>query len=221
DILVKGALFSAVLTAFLIDSYQDLKPQPPSESTIILRQISAQLASFRAHAGYMNSAQPSFDDSPIGAEIKHPSLAVIIINALWFSALVCSLSSVSIGIAVRQWLNHHDNEPIGVDPLVSVRIWHVRHEAYMHWHIAGLVDLLPILLQASLVLFSIGLIVLLCSLHPAVGDIIMAQTAVLWMVLFLTTISPSLRRRCSYKSPQELWIIQVIYCRVSVPQMHL
>ncbi|PCH45147.1 hypothetical protein WOLCODRAFT_145352 [Wolfiporia cocos MD-104 SS10] len=169
------------------------------------------LDSFRINAGYMNSTQHSFDNSQAAVEFTRPSLTTIIVNTLWFSALVCSLPSASIGIAVRQWLHHHDDEPVGVDPLVSVRIWHVRHEAYMHWHIAGLVDLLPVLLQASLVLFFVGLIILLRSSHPAVGGIIMAQAAALWMVLFLTTIAPSLRRRCPYKSPQALWIVQVIY----------
>ncbi|PCH39592.1 hypothetical protein WOLCODRAFT_59936, partial [Wolfiporia cocos MD-104 SS10] len=210
NMLVFAALFSAVLTAFIIDSYQDLKPKLQNESTLILRQISAQIASSTISAGYLNSTKPAFSDLPASASVEHPSLATVVVNALWFSALVFSLMSASVGIAIRQWLNHHGDEPVGVEPLVSVHIWHVRHKGYLDWHVTGLLDLLPVLLQISVVLFLAGLVIQLRNLHPVIADIITAQAAILWMILLVTTLAPSFWRRCPYKSPQALWIMQAI-----------
>ncbi|PCH45149.1 hypothetical protein WOLCODRAFT_78410, partial [Wolfiporia cocos MD-104 SS10] len=205
NMLVFAALFSSILVAFIIDSYQDLKPEIPNESTLILRQILAQIASSTLGAEHMNATQPSFSDTPASASVGHPSFLTVVVNALWFAALVFSLMSASVGIAIRQWLNHHGDEPVGVEPLMSVRIWYVRRKGYLDWHVTGLLDLLPVLLQISVVLFLAGLVILLHSLNSIIAGIMTAQAAVLWTILFLTTIAPSIWCRCPYKSPQALW----------------
>ncbi|PCH36557.1 hypothetical protein WOLCODRAFT_52944, partial [Wolfiporia cocos MD-104 SS10] len=230
NMLVFSALFSAVVTSFVIDSYQDLKPKPPSESTLILRQISAQLVSFTLDTGHLNSTKPAFDYLAITAESDGVPFTIVLVNALWFFALVCSLAAASIGISIRPgparltaqsraWHITNDDEPVGISHLVNIRIWHVRHEAYEDWHVTGLLDLLPVLLQASLVLFLAGLIILLRNLYPVIGNVVMAQVAVLCIILLWTTIAPSLRQKCPYKSPQALWVIQII-CALRIP-IHL
>ncbi|PCH39612.1 hypothetical protein WOLCODRAFT_129435, partial [Wolfiporia cocos MD-104 SS10] len=111
NMLVFAALFSAVLTSFIIDSYQSLKPQVPNESTLILRQISVQLSSFISSSGFNNSTSPSFPqlyNVETTEPATSPTYTTVLVNALWFFALVCSLISTSLGIAIRQWLNHHE-----------------------------------------------------------------------------------------------------------------
>ncbi|KAH9950695.1 hypothetical protein B0H21DRAFT_505635 [Amylocystis lapponica] len=76
-LLVFAGLFSAVLTAFLVQSYPMLQPDEfPSSSS-------------------PSSSSPSTSSSAIW------------INALWFSGLICSLASAIVGISIKQWLNHY------------------------------------------------------------------------------------------------------------------
>ncbi|EMD36203.1 hypothetical protein CERSUDRAFT_51963, partial [Gelatoporia subvermispora B] len=95
DALLAG-LFSAVLTAFNVELYTALQPDPGVDLTNqILLQISAQL-----------NGCP-FQNTGISLQTTDsPSSSKIWINAFWFSALVSSLSAASIAIIVRQWLNH-------------------------------------------------------------------------------------------------------------------
>ncbi|EMD36206.1 hypothetical protein CERSUDRAFT_26416, partial [Gelatoporia subvermispora B] len=92
-LLVFAGLFSAALTAFNVELYTALRPDPGVDLTNqILLQISAQLN---------GSSQPS---TPISLQTADPpSSSSVYINALWFSALALSLSAASIAIIVRQW----------------------------------------------------------------------------------------------------------------------
>ena len=68
---VQGGLFSAVLTAFNVQSYQLLTPPPATDPVIVaLEKISAQLSSFSVNPPSVNSTHPAFvynDPTPLPA----------------------------------------------------------------------------------------------------------------------------------------------------------
>ncbi|PCH41799.1 hypothetical protein WOLCODRAFT_50408, partial [Wolfiporia cocos MD-104 SS10] len=103
----QAALFSGILTAFVVDSYQSLQPQSTDETNQILKQISAQLSSFAVYSGHANSSALAFHNvtTSISTSVETATGSAVLINALWFSALVFSLTAASMGIVVRQWLN--------------------------------------------------------------------------------------------------------------------
>ncbi|EKM54919.1 uncharacterized protein PHACADRAFT_60661, partial [Phanerochaete carnosa HHB-10118-sp] len=51
-LLVFAGLFSAVLTAFVIESYHNLQPDTSTETVTLLRQISLQLTSFTINSRF-------------------------------------------------------------------------------------------------------------------------------------------------------------------------
>ncbi|PCH41793.1 hypothetical protein WOLCODRAFT_70035, partial [Wolfiporia cocos MD-104 SS10] len=209
NLLVFAALFSAVLTAFVVDSYQLLRPQAADETNRILHQISQQLNSFTISNGYINSTIPTFATLPSDATSTSKEVvsgSAVLINALWFSSLVFSLTAASVGIAARQWLNHHDNVPLAVHARISVRIWHSRHIAFNDWHVGAILSTLPVLLQTALVLFLVGLVVMLKTLNNVVADIIIAQAGLLGIfsscdAFFRTTSHGVSGAACIYRSP--------------------
>ncbi|KAJ7814588.1 hypothetical protein B0H14DRAFT_2217057, partial [Mycena olivaceomarginata] len=91
-LLVFACLYSAVLTAFIIDVYQNLNVDYTQDSTTVLRQISAQL---EGQTPVGNALPPSASPSP----------TVIIVIVLWFISLVLSLLSALFSIFVKQWLH--------------------------------------------------------------------------------------------------------------------
>ncbi|EMD31181.1 hypothetical protein CERSUDRAFT_25994, partial [Gelatoporia subvermispora B] len=101
SLLVFAGLFSAVLTAFNVGLYTSLNPDPGVDLTNrILLQISSQLSNLSVSDNTIRST--SFAQSPH----LEPTASSIWINAMWFSSLVCSLASATIGILARQWLNY-------------------------------------------------------------------------------------------------------------------
>ena len=184
-----------MVTAFNIESYQLLQEDPEETTTVLFRQISAQLAS-----GSITSPVPISSDS------FTPDSRSIRINILWFSSLVLSLSSASIGILTKQWLREYLRSTAS-SPRENARIRQLRHEGFVRWHIPLIIALLPVLLQVAMALFFAGLLDLLWSLHPAVAGVITSFVTVALSFLVLTTLMPTFRGDCPYKSPQAMGVL--------------
>ncbi|KAI1791880.1 hypothetical protein LXA43DRAFT_382822 [Ganoderma leucocontextum] len=198
SLLVFAGLFSAVLTAFNIESYKLLQEDPTETSAALLAQISAQLA---AGSGNTASASPS----SAGSASFRPDTRSIRINILWFSSLVLSLVSASIGILTKQWLREYMSNTAS-SHRENARIRQLRHEGFVRWNVPLTIALLPILLQIAMALFFAGLLDLLWSLHPAVAGVVTVLVTISLSFLVLTTVLPTVRGDCPYKSPQAMGV---------------
>ncbi|KIP02589.1 hypothetical protein PHLGIDRAFT_78932, partial [Phlebiopsis gigantea 11061_1 CR5-6] len=102
-LLVFAGLFSAVLTAFVIESYQNLQPDPSTRVIELLAQISSQLSSYALTAEFANSTAQAISQ----IDVFKPSPSMVKVNALWFASLICSLVTASLGMLVKQWLREY------------------------------------------------------------------------------------------------------------------
>ncbi|KZT06153.1 uncharacterized protein LAESUDRAFT_654312, partial [Laetiporus sulphureus 93-53] len=137
-LLLFAGLFSAVVTAFNVEFYKSLQPQPTDSTAQILMHISAQLSSFAISSGHINSTLSGYP-----ASYPEPvSRLDVATNTLWFSALVISLAAASIGITIKQWLNNHV-AGVPVNPRQSVTAWYLRHTGFDQWHVEDIVNLMP------------------------------------------------------------------------------
>jgi hypothetical protein len=99
DRAFQSGLFSAVLTAFVIESYQLLKPDDVRTSADALVTISEQLQALARGDG---AAASSYTDVlKRDGPIREPTSAVVL-NALWFIALVSAVLSAFFGILLKQ-----------------------------------------------------------------------------------------------------------------------
>ena len=98
---MQAGLFSAVVTAFLIESYSWLQADPGDQSVKLLTQISSQLSSLSMSA--VNASLPEQDDSLLA---YHPSHLQVRVNVLWFLSLFISLIAALFAILVQQWLHY-------------------------------------------------------------------------------------------------------------------
>ncbi|PPQ83067.1 hypothetical protein CVT25_003776, partial [Psilocybe cyanescens] len=88
DEVQNSGLFSAVVTAFLIESQTDLLPDPAQESVQLLRQIVTQSAG---------------KEWVVQANLEIDAISILV-NVFWFLGLVCSLTAAIIGIISLQWI---------------------------------------------------------------------------------------------------------------------
>ncbi|KAI0640842.1 hypothetical protein C8Q79DRAFT_1037483 [Trametes meyenii] len=202
-LLVYAGLFSAILTAFNVQSYPLLSPDPPDPVLAALTQISVQLAGFTINSSLVNSTAPIFvaTDTPP----PPPPRWAVWLNILWFSSLVCSLAATSIGLTVKQWLNHCALGLSGTSREVS-RLRQYRLNGLQKWRVDAVVAILPVLLQLALALFSVGLLLLLWNLHHVVAVVVAALLGTLLLFTLVTSLLPAFFADCVYLSPQALAI---------------
>ncbi|KAH9912336.1 uncharacterized protein BXZ73DRAFT_29345, partial [Epithele typhae] len=129
-LLVYAGLFSAILTAFNVQSYPLLQPNAPDPVLVTLQQISQQLSGYTVHAQNVTSSSSA------------PARSDVWLNILWFSSLICSLSSASIGIMVKQWLNEYSTGLSGSSHEIA-RLRQHRLDNLAKWRVAEIVALLP------------------------------------------------------------------------------
>ncbi|KAJ7278796.1 hypothetical protein C8J57DRAFT_1059700, partial [Mycena rebaudengoi] len=90
--LIFAGLFSASLTAFLIESYKTLSPDSGDTTVLLLSQISLQLAASANGSAFSMAPTTPFT----------PPTTSLVCNALWFISLGLSLSSALIAALLNQ-----------------------------------------------------------------------------------------------------------------------
>ncbi|KAI0738747.1 hypothetical protein BC629DRAFT_1300105, partial [Irpex lacteus] len=197
-LLVFAGLFSAVLSALVVESYQKLLPDVTSmmlathvQSLAVLQQLSLQMANTSYH--------PTVAIASTNAIPFQPSTAAIRINVLWFASLMFSLITASFGILVKQWLREY----MAVDsssPQARLRLRNYRYLALQQWQVFEIAAALPLLQQLALALFFVGLCYFTANVHDSIGNTTL-PLAVGWAFCFLlVTILPVLFPRCPYKT---------------------
>ncbi|KAF8597592.1 hypothetical protein BDV93DRAFT_416638, partial [Ceratobasidium sp. AG-I] len=154
--LLFAALFSAILSAFLIDSKSLLQQDPADVSVALLLSIA-------------QSQQRIEQGNPqlVSELIELPSFSAPLyarwINGLWFFSLALSLSAALIAMLAKEWLTAfitsrpraaHGYALMHQARLISLAEWGALH----------IIDLLPSVLHLSLLLFSLGLVIYLWTL---------------------------------------------------------
>ncbi|KDR78370.1 hypothetical protein GALMADRAFT_1317448 [Galerina marginata CBS 339.88] len=207
NLLIFAGLFSAVVTAFIIESYRNLQPNQDDAIISLLSQIATRL----------DNSTFTLPSSTVSLSTFTPTPSSIRVNTFWFLSLVLSLTTVLVGIVSLQWLREHQSYP-NLTPKQTYALFNMRAESLQKWYVPRIFTLLPLLLQSALVLFLGGMIDFLL----AFGDIIAIPVSVVIgsTVFFLaaTTVLPTIQgfllylpfpyfgRRypvqCPYKSPQ-------------------
>ncbi|KAJ6549839.1 hypothetical protein B0H19DRAFT_996740, partial [Mycena capillaripes] len=162
--LIFAGLFSASLTAFLIESYKTLTYDSGDETVRLLAQISHQL-----------SATVNGTTLAIPSELPFtPTTSALICNILWFISLGLSLACALIATLLDQWARDfiHRTE-MRPSPVIRARVFSFLYYGLKRFRMHSVVDIIPLLLHASLLLFFAGLVAFLSPVNIAV----MAVTA--------------------------------------------
>ncbi|KAF5328202.1 hypothetical protein D9619_013361 [Psilocybe cf. subviscida] len=213
NILILAGLFSAVVTAFIIESYQTLQGNPSDQIISILSHIADQM-----NTPTGNTSHPAASPTISGFRPSNPNIRI---NIFWFISLVLSLSVALIGIITLQWLREHQRYDDGMNVTQRFAIFNARSDGLKRWHVPQIFAGLPLLLQAALILFFFGLIEFLITIRIDVAIPVAAAVAIPIIFLAATTVLPTLQlytmhlpyllrvsdhapAPCPYKSPQAL-----------------
>ncbi|CAE6473612.1 unnamed protein product [Rhizoctonia solani] len=172
-LLLFAALFSAILTAFLIES-KNLLQQDPADITTALLLVIAQN---QVNGG---SGSSLIDEPPFS-----PTYAALWVNGLWFAALALSLAAALVAMLSKEWLTAYTaSRPRPAHTHALLR--QARFDRLNDWWALHIIALLPTMLHLALLLFALGLVVYLWTLNVAVA-VFTCTIVALTLVFYLAT----------------------------------
>ncbi|KAJ7572593.1 hypothetical protein C8J56DRAFT_841840, partial [Mycena floridula] len=204
-ILLFAALFSAVVTAFIIESYKLLSPDPAALTLLILYQISQQLANgSQTVASLPNPSQVPFS----------PSVLAVLTNIFWFISLALSLTCALAATLIQQWASEyiHAIERRQV-PEMRGRIRAFLFEGVESSRVSAIVEGTPALLHASLFSFLIGLVFFLRPINSAITYLMSGLLIACGTAYFYATIAPLISIASPIRTPLTTFIFQFPFLR--------
>ncbi|KAG8939241.1 hypothetical protein FRC03_006421 [Tulasnella sp. 419] len=144
-LLVFAGLFSAINTAFIMESYKDLQPNPADITNDLLRIL-------------ISHNLNNLTISPEESRPRSRNSAAVHINSIFFFSLSLSLSAAFGAVTVRQWLTEYSNDGAIIAPHMKGRRRQARYQGLKTWNLQLVIEFLPMLLQFSLLLFLIGVV---------------------------------------------------------------
>ncbi|KAJ7692279.1 hypothetical protein B0H17DRAFT_887604, partial [Mycena rosella] len=187
----QAGLFSASLMAFLIESYKTLTPDSGQETVKLLTQISQQLARSNGSTTFF-SPPDSFT----------PPATSLVCNGLWFISLGLSLTCALIATLLEQWARefiHRTN--MRSSPIVRARIFSYLYYGLKRFNMHVVVEVIPLLLHASLLFFFAGLVTFLIPVNTAMTVIAATILLLVGGVYATLTFLPLLYLDCPYRTP--------------------
>lgn len=176
-LLTFAGLFSAVVTAFVVDSYKWLHDDSGDATVQLLVQV--------ANILIANTTAPI---------VAPPTTALtdkgsVRINTCWFLSLTLSLASALVGILAKQWVREYERDAGRTQP-EGLGIRQVKYKGFEAWRVNEIVLTVPLLLQAALALFLAGVVELLWRLNRAVAAPVIALVSCIGIFYLATTVLP-------------------------------
>ncbi|KAF5357351.1 hypothetical protein D9758_005921 [Tetrapyrgos nigripes] len=208
--LLFSALYSVSLTAFIIESYKTLQDDPAQTTVALLSQISQQLSS--ALNGTSTPLQPSPD--------FEPPVSAVVCNTLWFLSLALALTCSLLATFVQQWTRdfiHKTN--LRPSPVRQAKALAFLYLGLRNFGMHSFVDVIPILLHISLLLFFGGLVPFLLPVNKPLTYLMACVLGIFVAVYCALACIPLLYLDAPYRTPLSaaLWRFRNVTRALSTP----
>ncbi|KAJ6480556.1 hypothetical protein C8R47DRAFT_983025, partial [Mycena vitilis] len=131
-----------------------------------------------------------------------PAQSSLICNTLWFLSLGLSLTCALIATLLEQWAREFlHRADMRSAPVLRARVFSFLYYGLKRFKMHAVVEIIPLLLHASLFLFFVGLVAFLLPVNivlTVVVGIILATVSVIYVLL---TLLPLLHPDCPYRTP--------------------
>ncbi|KAI0652777.1 hypothetical protein C8Q79DRAFT_923124 [Trametes meyenii] len=172
-----AALFSGVITAFILETYKNLSPDPSVLTLDVLLQILAHIDE--------NSTQVVSSSKPYHPPPFHPALSDILQNAFLFASLICSLLAAGMGIFYKEWTREYTLD-LPKDAHECARVRQYRHEGMKRWNMRTVISAISIFLQLGVAFFIGAIVLFVWTLHPVLR-LVIAIFVSMWSAFWFGT----------------------------------
>lgn len=185
------------MTAFIVESYQGLKPDSGEATVALLIHISEQLAAASNGSSSGSSVLPYTNEVPFV-----PSGPSVRVNVFWFLSLLFSLSCALMATFIQQWARQYaravDRRPT---PHHRARVRAFLHDGLTIFNMKAVSMSIPTLLHASVFLFFAGLVQFLYPINRTIAYMALGFLVIFTALYAVATILPTVVRNCPYRTP--------------------
>ncbi|KAI0258995.1 hypothetical protein BC834DRAFT_834284, partial [Gloeopeniophorella convolvens] len=181
-LLIFTGLFSAIVSAFIIETYKSLQPDSGSSTVALLSQLVAQSGG--------NSSAPSSTLAPSPTPFTPPTSAIRI-NILMFLSLFLSLACALVSTLVQQWIRDYlrYSRP-GEPPLQRGRVRAYLFQGLNRSEMKKVIDGVPVFLHISVFVFFFALSDFLLTINDLVGCVARYAFIILLLGYLIFSILP-------------------------------
>jgi len=192
----QAGLFSASVTAFIIESYKTLVPDNTDTSVLLLARIYQRLGTPSENNGSIDI------DTFLDASTFTPSISALTCNTLFFLSLGFSLSCALSAILVQQWTRHYlQSISSRESPYQRARISAYLYQGLQRFRMEEIVAIIPILMHISLLLFFAGLVEFLRPVNIAISYLVLGTLLISGSLYVMITLMPLFAFDCPYRTP--------------------
>jgi len=144
-----------------------------------------------------NSSVPAYVEPEFSVPVN-----VAVVNILLFASLALVLIDAYLAVLTKGWLRDFDRDWKSSNvPEERAREREMRFQSLERWKLPEVVALLPILIQASLVLFCFALLIILFNLHLPIAYSTLTILASALFFYLCTTVISALDAHAPFTSP--------------------
>ena len=188
-------MFSAVASAFIVDVESQLSPNYTQFSYTALTIIAN--ISLGHPPADLNAALPQWTAPPAN---------MIDVQAILYSSLAASLLSAFIAMLGKQWLNRYSRVEMRGSVIDRSRYRQRKMNGMVTWHFDLVMECLPLMLQAALLLLGYALSVYLFTINNKIAAVVVAFTGFGLLFYILIVSAATLSYNCPFQTPLSLII---------------
>ncbi|CAE6487353.1 unnamed protein product [Rhizoctonia solani] len=140
-------LFSAIVTAFLVESYKSLKQDNEdivASSAVLMVQLLHAIAINQPPSASNATSFPASDSD------FRPTVIAVLINLAWFLSLTLSMTVALLAMLVKQWGEGYRSGQGLTAPYTQARTRQARYDKLKDWRTEDIVWVLPLMMHAAL-----------------------------------------------------------------------
>ncbi|CAE6474653.1 unnamed protein product [Rhizoctonia solani] len=206
-ILVFAALFSAVSTAFIVESSKKLAQDPTEIASDTLVKISQTLLVIASNAQMENPPILQENNSTLPFV---PSKTSVLVNTLWYTSLALSLATSLIAMLAKEWCRSFLAHRTG-DAFQQAQRRQEKWIMIQRWKMQEFFMVLPSFIHLSLLLFAIGLCINVWELNTTVAIPIIAISGSAALFYIWSSIASCFIRFYPYTT----WITNILVLFIS------
>jgi len=186
-------LFSAVTSAFIIDVQKKLEPD--------FQEMSYELLKIVASASLGNI--PTDNDAAF-PQWNGPDPTIVHVQAILYSTLATALLAAFVAMLGKQWLNRYARVEMRGSVIDRSRHRQRKMNGMVTWHFDLVMEGLPLMLQAALLLLGYALSEYLYSINRTVASVIIGFTSFGLLFYLLIVSAATLSYNCPFQTPISL-----------------
>lgn len=130
-----------------------------------------------------------------------PPRAIVHVQAILFASLMTSLFSAFLAMLGKQWLNRYDSTDMRGTAIECSQDRQRKLDGIVAWHFNNVMESLPLMLQAALLLFGCALSRYFWEVDIIIASVVLGVTSFGFLSYFFIVIAGTASEGCPYQTP--------------------